>query len=50
MQNLSIASIKANIQHYQSLQRQYEKLLAEARWNEDKFQELLKDKLSDQTK
>ena len=45
-----MASIKANIAHYQSLQQQFQKLLEEAQWNEEKFQQLLKEKELDQTK
>jgi uncharacterized protein YigA (DUF484 family) len=44
LNNLSLASLKANIQHYQKLQQQYQKLADEAQWNERKFQELLKEK------
>ena len=50
MNTLSIQSLKANIQHYQNLQRQYQALLDEARWNEQRFQELLKEKELDSTK
>lgn len=50
MNNLSTASIRANIAHYQNLQKQFQSLLEEAQFNEAKFQELLKEKEIDQTK
>jgi uncharacterized protein YigA (DUF484 family) len=50
MNNLSLASIKANLQHYQKLAEQYQKLVDEARWNEQKFQKLLEAKDNDSIK
>ena len=50
MNNLSIVSLKANICHYQNLQIKYQALVDEAKWNEEKFQQLLKEKENDSIK